>query len=98
MMRLPEFRLTPEAMTAEAAALSGFAHAAADVGHRHRLGGEPTWLQGDETPRCPECGQRMTFYAQLDSVGDEIALADVGMIFVFVCFDDFATRSVLQSG
>jgi len=40
----------------------------------------------------------MTFYGQLDSVGDQIALADVGMIYVFVCFNCFETRSILQSG
>ncbi len=40
----------------------------------------------------------MTFYGQLDSVGDTICLADVGMIYIFVCFDCFTTRSVLQSG
>ena len=40
----------------------------------------------------------MTFYAQLDSINDEYNLADVGLIYVFVCFDCFETRSVLQSG
>jgi len=40
----------------------------------------------------------MTFYGQLDSVGDSISLADVGMVYVFVCFDCFTSKSVLQSG
>jgi hypothetical protein len=40
----------------------------------------------------------MKFYGQLDSIGDDVTLADVGMIYVFVCFDCFTTRSVLQSG
>ena len=29
----------------------------------------------------------MTFYGQLDSIGDDYALADVGVIVVFFCFD-----------
>lgn len=40
----------------------------------------------------------MTLYGQLDSVGDEVTLADAGMIYVSVCFDCYATTSVLQSG
>ncbi|CAN7721300.1 hypothetical protein LJR290_006098 [Variovorax sp. LjRoot290] len=39
----------------------------------------------------------MTFYAQLDSINDEVVLADCGMIYVFVCFDCFETKSILQS-
>lgn len=39
----------------------------------------------------------MTFYGQLDSVGDDVNLADGGMVFVFVCFDDFTAEAVLQS-
>ena len=39
----------------------------------------------------------MTFYAQLDSINDDFCLADCGMIFVFVCFECFETKSVLQS-
>jgi hypothetical protein len=39
----------------------------------------------------------MTFYAQLDSIGDEVVLADCGMIYVFVCFRCFQTATVLQT-
>jgi hypothetical protein len=31
----------------------------------------------------------MSFYGQLDSVGDDVALADAGVVHVFVCFDCF---------
>lgn len=37
-------------------------------------------------PSCPECGEEMNFYAQLDSIYDEFVLGDVGMVYVFVCF------------
>ena len=39
----------------------------------------------------------MTFYAQLDGIGDEFALADCGLIYVFVCFNDFEVKAILQS-
>ena len=96
--RLPPFRLVAEPASEEARALTGFEWADAEVGRRHRLGGEPSWLPGDATPMCPACGQRMTFYAQLDSIGDDVVLADCGLVYVFVCFDDFRAAAVLQSG
>ncbi len=39
----------------------------------------------------------MTFYGQLDSIGDDIMIADCGLIYIFVCFDDFAAQAVVQS-
>lgn len=76
----------------------GFEFAGDGVGRRHKLGGVPDWVQSAEAPTCPDCHALMTFYGQLDSVGDSICLADVGMIYVFVCFDCFTTTSLLQSG
>jgi hypothetical protein len=35
----------------------------------------------------------MTFYAQLDSVGDDFVVADCGRVYVFVCFDDYTHSS-----
>lgn len=98
MPSIPEFRLRREPATPEAEAVPEFEWAAPDVGYRHQLGGEPHWLQGDATPTCPECGERMTFYGQLDSINDDIALADVGIVYVFVCFNDFRAAAIVQSG
>jgi hypothetical protein len=98
MKAIPEFRLHVEPVTAEGAALLGFEAAGEEVGTRHRLGGSPTWLGDDQTPTCRDCGERMTFYGQLDSIGDDICLADVGLVYVFVCFNDFEARAVVQSG
>lgn len=39
----------------------------------------------------------MSFYGQLDSINDDIALADAGLVFVFVCFDDFEAAALIQS-
>jgi len=39
----------------------------------------------------------MTFYGQLDSIDDDVVIADCGLVYVFVCFNDYATASVVQS-
>lgn len=39
----------------------------------------------------------MTFYGQLDSIGDKYILGDCGMVYVFVCFDCLETKSLVQS-
>jgi hypothetical protein len=95
--QIPEIRLVLNPATPEARAAVGFKWAAESVGKRNKLGGTPDWLQTADSPNCSDCGQSMTFYGQLDSVGDQFALADVGLIYVFVCFDCFTTKSVLQS-
>jgi hypothetical protein len=96
MRVIPPFKLVPEPLNDEAASLPSFKWAGGDVGRRHRLGGEPTFVQKAESPKC-SCGKSMTFYAQLDSINDEFVLADCGMIYVFVCFDCFEVKSFLQS-
>ncbi|MEA2311420.1 MAG: hypothetical protein QOE28_1388 [Solirubrobacteraceae bacterium] len=40
----------------------------------------------------------MTFYGQLDSIGDDFALADAGVVEVFVCFDCFEAAARVSSG
>jgi hypothetical protein len=96
--KFPEIPLSPSPATPDARAVIGFKWAAENVGHRHKLGGDPDWLQGADVPSCLACREAMTFYGQLDSVGDKMTLADVGIVYVFVCFDCYETKSVLQSG
>lgn len=96
MRDIPPFKLIPEPLTEDARLLPPFKWASTDVGKRHRLGGSPEFLQNPEIPAC-SCGKDMTFYAQIDSINDEFILADCGLIYVFVCFDCFETKSVLQS-
>ncbi|MBC9718805.1 hypothetical protein H9Y04_40390 [Streptomyces sp. TRM66268-LWL] len=43
-----------------------------------RLGGEPEWIQGDETPDCPSCAGRMTFTAELEEGADYETAANFG--------------------
>jgi hypothetical protein len=40
----------------------------------------------------------MSFYGQLDSINDDIVLADAGLVYVFVGFNDFSAQAVVQSG
>ena len=94
---IPPFRLLPQPLTAEAAALTGFKWAGKEAGTRHQLGGEPAFVQRPEHPVCDECRQQMSFYGQLDSINDEFVIGDVGMIYVFICFDCLTTKSILQS-
>jgi hypothetical protein len=96
MKEIPPFRLVPEPLSEEAAALPRFKRAPPEVGRRHQLGGSPAFIQNGEAPRCT-CGEPMTFYAQLDSINDEFCLADCGMIYVFVCFDCYEAKAFVQS-
>ena len=98
MKEIPQFKLRPEPQTDAARELKPFKWADKDVGTRHQLGGAPTFIQQAAWPSCREGHGRMTFYGQLDSINDDIDLADCGMIYVFVCFDCFETTSFVQSG
>lgn len=95
-MKMPPIPLIPNPETPEAEAAIGFRWAGGDIGKRHRLGGDPDWIQGDETPSC-SCGEKMSFYGQLDSIGDKYCLADCALIYVFVCWGCGETKSILQS-
>lgn len=95
MKTIPPFKLIPEPLTAEAAALAPFKWAGRDIGRRHRLGGRPDLIQSEEVPKC-SCNKEMTFYAQLDSINDEFVIGDCGMIYVFICFDCFESKSLVQ--
>lgn len=97
MTTIPPFRLIPEPLTDEARQAMGFKWAGGDIGKRHRLGGEPQFIQDEEIPMCPSCRQRMTFYGQLDSIGDDYNIADCGVIYVFLCFDCFTAQALVQS-
>lgn len=72
MREIPEYRLRVEPVSPETDAVLGFEPASDEIGDRHHLGRRPTWLQDDQTPSCLDCGDRMTFCGQLDSIGDDI--------------------------
>lgn len=74
-----------------------------DLGLRTKFGGRPDAIQGgnDEEKMCPQCLQRMHFVAQLDSFefnaknnpnrkdyrDAQFMFGDVGMIYVWFCFN-----------
>ena len=95
--RLPEFKLIAVPVTEEAAQMAGFKYAAPDIGTRHKIGGSPDFLQSGSIPRCGSCNTEMSFYAQLDSIGDELVIADCGMIYVFCCFWCFDVKAFVDS-
>jgi len=97
MKNIPPFRLKAEPLNEEAATLPKFKWAPDQIGTRHKLGGAPDFLQGEDWPKCPDCGEKMTFYAQLDSINDEFCIADCGMIYVFVCLDDNSVQARIHS-
>lgn len=84
------------------------------LGVRSKLGGEPDWVQYPEDPECPGCKKQMTFVAQIDSIEHDerhnphrkdclseeqrYMFGDVGMIYVFFCFDCSESGSVFQCG
>ncbi len=98
MKELPEYHLKAVPMDEDAKKAMGFEWADTSVGRRHKIGGKPSFIQHPAIPHCSSCGEEMTFYGQLDSIGDSLCLADCGIIYVFVCFDCYQTASFIQSG
>jgi len=43
-----------------------------------QLGGQPSWIQNDETPACPECAAPMSFAVQLEEGHDYRTAANFG--------------------
>ena len=97
---LPEIRVTLERVPAgERAVPLDYPD---NLGVRTKLGGTPDWIQGDEAPVCQSCNNAMTFVAQIDSIEhdskhnplrrdcmghQDYMFTDVGMIYVFWCFN-----------
>ncbi|MFH0982854.1 MAG: hypothetical protein V2A79_15130 [Planctomycetota bacterium] len=104
---LREYRMLFEAVGPGEAAVDPDAS-----GLRSKLGGKPDWIQVEDWPDCPSCRERTTFVAQLDSIEhdsdsnphridclsgkQDFMFGDVGLIYVFLCFQCLETRSVVQ--
>ena len=97
MKTVPPFKLVPEPLNEQAASLGSFKWAAKEVGQRHRLGGQPEGIKAEDWPKCVNCDERMTFYGQLDSIDDEICIADCGLILVFLCFECYQVHAQVHS-
>ena len=92
---MPEIQLkmAPESVVAKVLVEGGYGP---PPGDGNKLGGDPDWIQYDETPDCPECDEPMEFYGQLDHLGAVELLKDGGMIYVFLCRECYTTETVLQ--
>ncbi|MEQ1936172.1 MAG: hypothetical protein ABL962_20135 [Fimbriimonadaceae bacterium] len=97
MTQIPLIRLIPEPADDAGRKALGFKYAGDEIGKRHQLGGTPTWIQDKNVPDCPQCHEAMTFYGQLDSIGDRYVIGDCGMIYVFFCFNCNYAESKVQS-
>ena len=72
-----------------------------------KVGGEPAWFQGDQTPRCDDCGRDMDFVAQLDegvregwiTAGERVQLEELrAMTLDAIWVDDFDTGELRSAG
>src|SRR4051812_13527114 len=106
---LNEFRVSLERVKRGQKAVPPELHDA--VGQRTKLGGKPDWIQGDDTPDCPECGEPMYLVAQIDSIEADrdgnplmdpppkhadFVFGDAGMLYLFYCFDCLEVHAIQQ--
>lgn len=94
-MTIPEIKLVPVPESQEAKKALGYKWNKI-AGHRHKLGGNPDGVDEKDYPKCADCSEKMTFYAQIDSIGDDFDLADCMVIHQFVCFGCFTVKSELN--
>lgn len=94
-MKIPEIKLIPNPETQDAREALGFQWNKV-AGTRHKLGGEPDGITEEQFPQCNSCKNPMSFYAQIDSIGDNYNLADCMVIHQFVCFDCFEVTCQLN--
>ena len=93
-MNIPKIKLITAPETEEATSAVGYEWNE-EAGTRHHLGGEPDGLSKNDYPICNDCKSTMTFYAQIDSIGDKYDLADCMVIHNFVCFNCFTVKCLL---
>ena len=94
-MEIPKIKLIPNPESKEAKSALGYKWND-EAGKRHFLGGKPNGVEESDYPNCKDCGEKMTFYAQIDSIGENFDLADCMVIHTYVCFDCFTVESQLK--
>ena len=94
-MKIPEIKLIVSPETKEAQNTVGYTWNKT-AGTRHKLGGTPDGINNKNYPVCNSCQEKMTFYAQIDSIGEDYDLADCMVIHQFVCFNCFEIESQLN--
>ena len=94
-MNIPEIKLVMLPETEEAQEAIGYKWSDT-IGKRHFIGGKPKSLNDSDYPICKQCSEKMTFYAQIDSIGDKFDIADCMVIHNFICFDCFTVHAELS--
>ena len=94
-MKIPKIKLTTNPETEDAKNAIGYEWNEI-TGTRHFLGGKPDGINENDYPKCNNCNHEMTFYAQIDSIGDKYDLADCMVIHNFVCFECFEVKAILN--
>jgi hypothetical protein len=106
---LREYRVTLNPSTDRAQSLTN----PKNLGLKTKFGGVPDQVQASSSSRvaCPECGHHMHFIAQIDSFehkssenpnardyGEQhFMFGDVGMIYVWFCFDCLTPLATMDS-
>ena len=105
---LSEIRVTLQRLKpGEKALVFDDLHSGDALGKRTKLGGEPDWIQSPEETMCQYCQKEMSFIAQIDSIDDpvdsgidysesEYMFEDVGMLYIFYCFECGETATFCQ--
>jgi hypothetical protein len=85
-----------------------------NLGVRTKFGGSPDWEQNEHDVLCPECKKEMSFVCQIDSFQHDsehnpnrvdclsheqkFMFGDVGMIYIFFCFECLETQTIFECG
>jgi hypothetical protein len=94
-MEIPKIKLIPNPETDEEKSTIGYKWNKI-AGTRHFLGGKPEEVSADDYPNCDDCKKKMTFYAQIDSIGENYDLADCMVIHNYVCFSCLTVKAQLM--
>jgi hypothetical protein len=67
-------------------------------GHRTKFGGMPDEFQPNSTAlKCSLCEKKMQFIGQIDSFDKEFMFMDMGMIYIWYCFECFEPHATMES-
>ncbi len=76
-------------------ALDGGRELEIEVSDSIRIGGAPSWIQGDPRPVCGACGASLRFLFSFGAVEPRIELGDAGVAYVHGC-DDHPNEVVIE--
>lgn len=93
---IPEFKMILHPLSEEAKELRGINLDSKNICNESKLGGYPECITSEVWPNCPECGIKMSFYAQLAPVSPDYPICSNSTVYVFLCFDCYESFSIIQ--